>query len=98
MHRWHQLEDLSATEQFGATLVGAAVRASRLRAHLSQQQLAWRVGLSQSMISRLETGHLRGIRYRMLARIAGAVWFTADWVADGPPPPTRRLPGEPDRA
>jgi transcriptional regulator with XRE-family HTH domain len=95
MQRWHTIEDLNAAERHGAKLLGAGIRGARLRRGLSQQQLAWHVGLSQSMISRVETGHLRGIRFRMLARVAGALSMGADWlVAGGPPPPTRRLPGE----
>jgi transcriptional regulator with XRE-family HTH domain len=95
MHRWHTLEDLSSTEQLGARLLGAGVRRARLNAGWSQRQLAWQVGLSQSMISRLETGHLRGMRFRMLARVAGAVRLGPAWLVDGgPTAPTRRLPGE----
>jgi transcriptional regulator with XRE-family HTH domain len=95
MQRWHTIDDLNDAERHGAQLLGAGIRRARLRRGLSQQQLAWHVGLSQSMISRVETGHLRGIRFRMLARMAGALSLTDDWlVSGGPGAPTRRLPGE----
>ena len=96
MQRWHTIENLDSAERHGAQLLGAGVRAARLRRQLSQQQLGWQVGLSQSMISKLETGHIRGIRFRMLARVAGALSIGPGWLlSGGPSPPSRRLPGQP---
>ena len=96
MQRWDCIDDLDETEQAGARIIGAGVRGARLSAGLSQRQLAWRCGLHQSIISRLETGRLRGMRFRTLARILGAVRASPGIVfPDEPPPPRRRLPGQP---
>ncbi len=96
MHRWHLLEDLDETEQLGAKLIGTVVRRSRLWAGLTQRQLGWRAGISQSVISRLETGRLRGMRYRTLVRVVGATEAPVHAArGDEPPAPRRRLPGQP---
>ena len=85
----------SDDEALGRAVIGAGVRAGRLALHWTQQQLAWRVGVSQSFISRLETGTLQGVRLRTLARIVGVLEAGPAWeFRGGPPPPRRRLPGE----
>ena len=62
---------------------------------MSQEQVAWRALVCQSTISKLETGKLQGMRLRTLARIVGVTRVPADAVlADMPPSPTRRLPGQ----
>ena len=95
MNQWHTFEDLTEAERLGAKLLGAGIRSARLRAGVSQTQLAWQVGLSQAAISRLETGQSRGMRLRTLTRIAGALRIGPNWLADGgPAPPTRRMPGQ----
>ena len=68
MQRWDCIDDLDETEQAGARIIGAGVRGARLSAGLSQRQLAWRCGLHQSIISRLETGRLR-LEMRFIAPI-----------------------------
>ncbi len=96
MNAWTTSEDRDDEAALGLTVIGAGVRAGRLGLGLSQRQLAWRVGLSQSAISRLETGTLQGLRLRTLGRIVGVLEASPGYVfADGPPPPTRRLPGQP---
>lgn len=96
MHRWHLLDDPDETERLGAKIIGAGVRRARLFAGLTQRQLGWRAGLSQSIVSRLENGRLRGMRFRTLARILGALDAPASVVFPGEPPgATRRLPGQP---
>lgn len=84
----------------GAVTIGDAVRDLRLEAGLSQRQLAWRVGFAQSTISRLETGSLRGLRFKNLAIIVGALRLDPRIALllpdrDGEPrAPRRRLPGQ----
>lgn len=77
-------------------LIGSGIRAGRLSLGLSQRQLAARVGLCQSTISRLETGTLRGIRFKGLALIVGVIRMSPVYeFPDDPSPPSRRLPGQP---
>lgn len=79
----------------GLAAIGESMLDGRLGVGLSQRQLAWRVGLSQSTISRLETGSLRGLRLKNLALIIGALRLDPRFVQpDEPAPPRRRLPGQ----
>jgi transcriptional regulator with XRE-family HTH domain len=95
MNAWATLDDDNAAEALGRAVIGAGVRAGRLGLGLSQRQLAWLVGVSQSAISRLETGTLQGLRFRTLARIAGVLKASPGYTfPEGPPPPNRRLPGQ----
>ena len=57
----------------GKQTIGAAVKAGRLRRGWPQRWLAIQAGVSQPMISRLETGRLTGIRWQTLARIVGVL-------------------------
>jgi transcriptional regulator with XRE-family HTH domain len=59
--------------QQGCELLGAMVRRRRRQVVLSQRNLATLCGVSQTMISRLETGKLRGINLHNLGRIVGAL-------------------------
>lgn len=95
MDVWARIEHLQESERYGTAVIGAGVRAGRLRLGWSQRQLAWRIGISQSVISRLETGKLQGLRLRTLARIVGVLEAGAGYeFPGGPPAPTRRLPGQ----
>ena len=95
MSPWATAEDPDDQTALGLTLIGAGLRAGRLGLGLSQRQLAWRVGLSQSAISRLETGTIQGLRLRTLGRIAGVLEASPGYeFPGGPPAPTRRLPGQ----
>ena len=79
----------------GMTVIGELVRTSRLDLGLSQRQLAWRVSMSQSTISRLESGTLRGMRLQRLALVLGVLRLDPRSVHFGEPPaPRRRLPGQ----
>jgi transcriptional regulator with XRE-family HTH domain len=49
-------------------VLGAAIRALRMRAGLSQRDLAERAGLGEPYLSRIEGGH-RDIRWSMLVRL-----------------------------
>lgn len=53
--------------------VAAEIYDARLAAHLSQKQLADRIGTQQSVISRLEAADYEGHSLSMLRRIATAV-------------------------
>jgi transcriptional regulator with XRE-family HTH domain len=95
MHRWGFAVDDPPALRLGLRIIGQAVRAGRLDSGISQRQLAYRVGLSQSTLSRLETGSLRNMRMVTLARVIGAVNMPAGYLLPGePPPPSRRLPGQ----
>jgi transcriptional regulator with XRE-family HTH domain len=85
-------DDLDTLELVGMAWLGASVRTVRLRCALSQRQLAWGARVSQSTVSRLETGQLKGLRLRTLARIIGSLGAPPDLFVGGPPAPHRRLP------
>ena len=87
----------SDPELLGRAVIGRAVRQFRHANHWSQRQLGWLVGVHQSTIARLEAGTLSGMRLSSLARILGqlSVPPNALLLQQGPPPPTRRLPGAP---
>jgi transcriptional regulator with XRE-family HTH domain len=75
--------------------IGAAVRHRRLQAGISQQELAFLVGVTQPTISRLETGTLRGARWETITRVVGVLRVGLELTINGaPPPPKRRLPGQ----
>jgi hypothetical protein len=87
MAPWATADDRDAAFALGVAIIGSGVRAGRRRAHLTQQQLGWLVAVSQSAISRLETGTLQGMRLRTLARIvAEPETRSAYQFPDGPPP------------
>ncbi|MEX2184596.1 MAG: helix-turn-helix domain-containing protein [Chloroflexota bacterium] len=67
----------------GWALIGLAVRRRRLALALSQRDLQRRSGVSQSLISRLENGVLRGMRWSRFAQLVDAL----DGL-DFPTPPT----------
>ena len=58
----------------GARLaLGRGLRRTRLQSGLSQEALGSMAGLSQSAISRIETGTVNGLRYSTLVRILVAL-------------------------
>jgi len=60
-------------EERSKTSIGMAVKAARVRAHLTQAQLAKKIGTTQSVIARLEgAGDRREPSLSLLARIAAA--------------------------
>ena len=89
---WREPSD---PELIGRSTIGRAIRQFRLANGWSQRQLGWLVGVHQSTIARLEAGTLSGMRLSNLARILGqlSVPSSALLLRDGPPAPTRRLPG-----
>jgi transcriptional regulator with XRE-family HTH domain len=93
---WTSREERDPAILLGRAKLGAAVRRARLRQGLSQRQLGWRVGFDQTTISRLETAKLKGMRFKMLARLIGILDSGDEFpIFGGPPSPNRRLPGEP---
>jgi len=96
MTSWATMDVDDEVALAGLRLIGAGIRAGRLGLGMSQRQVAWKVGISQSAMSRLETGTIQGLRLATLSRIVGVVSQCPGFVfPDGPPPPTRRLPGQP---
>ena len=53
--------------------VGAILRAVRVRARRTQQQVADRAGVSRSLVSRIERGHLETATVAVLRRVAAAL-------------------------
>ena len=95
MPTWDRTEGYDASEQLGLSIIATAIRRRRVASAVSQRQLAWRAGVNQSTISRLETGRLRTMRMVTLARIIGVLRLPADFTFPGEPPPaTRQLPGQ----
>lgn len=62
-----------------AIRLGAVFRAVRLRKRWRQADVAARAGLSQTMISRIERGHLRLITVDALLSVAEALEIRIDW-------------------
>lgn len=54
-------------------LNAAHLRAARERAHLTQQQLAARAGLSKGRVKQLEQGRSPGTRYETIFALAAAL-------------------------
>ncbi len=95
MWDWDQPQDVRLMQDLGVGLLGSEILRGRTRLGLSQRQLAWRVGLNQSTVSRLENGTLRGISFKNLATIVGVLSASPGFrIVGGPPAPTRRLPGQ----
>jgi transcriptional regulator with XRE-family HTH domain len=70
--------------QMGWELVGAMVKRRRELLGWSQRELAHRSGTSQSVISRFETGNLRGLKFQRFAAMV-AVMGGLDVAAPRPP-------------
>lgn len=89
--------DLDADDAAGVGLrmIGTTIRSARLRLAWSQRQLAWKAGLTQGTISKLERGHLRGMRLRTLARLLGVLRADLAIMASGPAPPPASILGDP---
>jgi len=89
--------DSRELEAHGLRILAAIVRTRRIGSGLSQRQLAWRASVNQSTISRVERG-LRTVKMSTYARIVAILQVPPDIAFEGdPPPPTRRLPGQPRR-
>jgi transcriptional regulator with XRE-family HTH domain len=85
------MRDVDVRTARGAVRLGRLVRRRRWRLGLSQQQLATLSGIDQTVISRLENGQLRGLRFSRLTRLVDAL----GGIGDSDPLPvwaTRFLP------
>jgi len=85
MAPWATVDDPDSAFALGAAIIGNGVRAGRHQARLTQQQLAWFVGVSQSAISKLECGRLQGIRFRKLAQVVAELETRSDYEFPGGP-------------
>ena len=95
MYGWDWDEEPNSAVKVGLLVIGSAIRDARLRLGLTQRQLAWRSAMAQSTVSKLERGHLRGMRLRTLARLIGVLRANPNLIYGGEPEPSkRRLPGE----
>jgi transcriptional regulator with XRE-family HTH domain len=61
--------------------VGAAFRAVRVRRGWRQQDVANRAGMSQSLVSMIERGHLEGVTFQTLRAVASVLDIRIDVVA-----------------
>ena len=66
-----------ATQQTAVAPLGLLVRESRERLHLTQQELATRIGVSRSAISELEAGRIEQPRATVFARLGKALGLPA---------------------
>ena len=73
MPSWAPRDDHDPIVDLGKAAIGAAVKRGREELGWPQRWLALQAGVSQPVISRLETGRLNGIRWQTLARIVGVV-------------------------
>jgi predicted transcriptional regulator len=73
MADWTPDDDSYDFVRLGKLALGREIRAARLGLGWSQRSFAPHVGVDQSVLSRLETGRLNGIRWQTLARIIGVV-------------------------
>ena len=95
MADWTPSDDRHLVVVRGKLALGAAVRSSRLAARAPQRRLAELAGISQPIISRLETGRLNGIRWQTLAAIIGVLESSRPFELPGQREASRRLPGQP---
>jgi transcriptional regulator with XRE-family HTH domain len=66
--------------------IGHRVRASRHRAGLSRDALAFRAGVSSSAIAQIESGRRANVRPTTLSALAGALGVTIDYLVSGSAP------------
>lgn len=74
---WNELEDPDFKREYDALeeefTIAEEVIALRLEAHMTQKELAERVGTSQPAIARLESGNYRNLSLAFLRRVARAL-------------------------
>ena len=68
---WTPDDDSAALVIRGKVALGQVIRSGRRGLGVSQHTFAIYAGVSQPVISRLETGRLNGIRWQTLARVIG---------------------------
>jgi transcriptional regulator with XRE-family HTH domain len=74
------MRTMSEPDLHALAVIGQAMRIARERASLSQRRLAARSGVSQSAISRMERGSVRGIALRYFARVVATLGDTMPLV------------------
>jgi transcriptional regulator with XRE-family HTH domain len=77
-------DDLTAR---GFAALGRLVRRRRHRLGITQNELEWLSGIDQTLISKLENGRLKGMRWSRFGRLVGALGGLAD---DDPEPAWRQ--------
>ena len=83
-----------ATEARDAQGLGRLVREQRGKLHLTQSELASRVGVSRSAISELEAGRIEQPRATVFARLAAALGIPAAVLLAAAGYPTASVIGE----
>lgn len=84
---------------YGIRQLGEIVRSARRDAGASQRTLALVIGVDQSVISRLETGKLRGLKLRHLGAIIAVLDGRVEYfIRLRVEPAGRRLPHVPTEA
>ena len=73
MANWTPDDDGDPFVRLGKLAIGTEIRTARRTLGVSQHHFAVQLGVSQPVLSRLETGKLNGIRWQTLARIIGVV-------------------------
>jgi len=66
-----------------AETVGERLKAARVRAQMTQEQVAHRVGVSRGVISQWETGLIEKIAAAHLAGCAKVLRVSLDWLLSG---------------
>ena len=61
--------------------IGGVIRAVRIRRRWRQLEVAMKAGVSQSTVSRIERGHLAGVRVDALRGVAAALEIRIEWNA-----------------
>ena len=80
-------DDLTAR---GFAALGGLVRRRRRQLRITQRELEWLSGIDQTLISRLENGRLKGMRWSRFGRLVGALGGLAE---DDPEPEWRQRGG-----
>lgn len=90
---------VEADAAYGIRQLGEIVRSARRDAGASQRTLAQVIGVNQSVISRLETGKLKGLKLRHLGAIIAVLDGRVEYfIRLRAKPAGRRLPRESDAA
>jgi transcriptional regulator with XRE-family HTH domain len=74
---------MASKNRGNSTTIGQRVRAARLRALLSQRQVAIRAGLTQAVVSRIERGETRDPGVLMISAIARVLGLTIEDLIAG---------------
>jgi transcriptional regulator with XRE-family HTH domain len=96
-----ELDEDDVVAIVGAKWLGLAVKRRRYRLKLSQRRLENLCGIDQTVISRLENGRLKGIRFARLLTLIGTLGGLDEdsplpWFEDPHPRPFVTLMGDDD--